>query len=301
MLSKINKVWVGVRRRKMVLIGTVIALMMLMIGYGAGASERIRAEQMTVYYRTDLNIVVDGQPTTLRVTPFIVDPGWIMVPVEFIAKEMGAQVHWDGATSTFTITTPDKHTPPAPVEPLESRLPGDKVTLLPVGPAEKEGYISLEGMLEPFTFYRLHAVELGMVTYVPADLKSQTVAAANGDEVRIWAAFGGQNIEDTYLSLLLMDAGIPLQEVKQDKLHQLYEAGYTTVAIDTTEVAEHRWAHAAYRFTGVRDGKIYTGTVAFGNRGQRVLVVEMHTDITYEEGFYPRYRAVMDAMEWYGF
>ena len=302
MLSKIKKAWVGISLRKMVLAGTVMALMMV-IGYGAGASERIRAEQMTFYYRSDLNIVVDGQPTTLEVTPFIVDPGWIMVPVEFIAKELGVQCHWHDATSTFTITTQGEHTPLPPVEPLESRLPGTKVSLLPVGPAEKEGYIYLEGMQEPFTFNRLHAVELGMVTYVPEDLMSESVAAETGDEIRIWTAFGGQNIEDAYLSLLLMDAGTTLQEAEYGKLNQLQEAGYTTVAIDIAEAANHTkdWAHAAYRFVGAQNGKLYTGMVAFGNRDERVLVVKMHTEISYEEGFYPRYRSVMDAMEWYGF
>jgi hypothetical protein len=68
-------------------------------------SGQARAETKTIYYRADLKIIVDGRETTLDVTPFIIDPDWIMVPAEFISKELGASVAWDDASSAFTITT----------------------------------------------------------------------------------------------------------------------------------------------------------------------------------------------------
>ena len=92
------------RFRQIVVVG-ILTVFVLGIGYGVGASTRIRAEQKTVYYRSDLNIRVDGKPTTLDVTPFIIDPGWIMVPIEFVSKELGAECHWNDATSTFSIAT----------------------------------------------------------------------------------------------------------------------------------------------------------------------------------------------------
>ena len=94
----------GMRLRQILVVG-ILTVFVLGIGYGVGASTRIRAEQKTVYYRSDLNIRVDDKPTVLDVTPFIVDPGWIMVPVEFVSKELGAKCHWEDATSTFSIDT----------------------------------------------------------------------------------------------------------------------------------------------------------------------------------------------------
>jgi hypothetical protein len=79
--------------------------LVLAISCSVWAGAQIRTETKTVYYRADLKIVVDGRQTTLDVEPFIVDPGWIMVPAEFISKELGAAVAWDDASSTFTITT----------------------------------------------------------------------------------------------------------------------------------------------------------------------------------------------------
>lgn len=87
-------------------------------------SAGVRSEQKTVYYRSDLRILVDGRPTTLDVEPFIIDPGWIMVPVESISKELGGTVSWDDATSTLSITS--GHQPqvvPAPT-PQSDRQPG---------------------------------------------------------------------------------------------------------------------------------------------------------------------------------
>ncbi len=90
-------------------VGVVLAVgILLSIGaIGASwASTRIRSEQMRVYYRSDLKILVDGKLTYLEVEPLIVDPGWIMVPVEFVSRELGARVAWDDPTSTFSISTP---------------------------------------------------------------------------------------------------------------------------------------------------------------------------------------------------
>jgi hypothetical protein len=95
---------VDVSKKLACLILVVLCVCASSIGYAAG-SARIRSEQKAVYYRSDLRILVDGRPTVLDVEPFIVDPGWIMVPVEFISKELGAAVAWDDASSTFTITT----------------------------------------------------------------------------------------------------------------------------------------------------------------------------------------------------
>jgi hypothetical protein len=46
---------------------------------------------------------VDGNELTLDVPPQIIN-GRTMVPVRFISEGLGAEVGWDGATKTVTIT-----------------------------------------------------------------------------------------------------------------------------------------------------------------------------------------------------
>ncbi len=47
---------------------------------------------------------VNGAATTLDVPPTIIN-GRTLVPVRFISQELGAQVSWDAATQTVTVTT----------------------------------------------------------------------------------------------------------------------------------------------------------------------------------------------------
>lgn len=92
-------------KRIRISVAALVVGLVLAISCSVWAGAQIRTETKTVYYRADLKIIVDGRQTTLDVTPFIIDPGWIMVPAEFISKQLGATVAWDDADSAFTITT----------------------------------------------------------------------------------------------------------------------------------------------------------------------------------------------------
>ena len=50
---------------------------------------------------------VNGTTIILDSPPFIGEDGRTMVPVRFIADTMGADIGWDAATLTVTITPPD--------------------------------------------------------------------------------------------------------------------------------------------------------------------------------------------------
>lgn len=103
------------KRTRLVTVVLVMALVLTMSG--TSLASRVTSTTRTVYYRSDLKIFVDGRQVTLDIEPFIVDPGWIMVPIEFLSKELGVNVTWDDATSTFTLTTTDRanlaNVPPA--------------------------------------------------------------------------------------------------------------------------------------------------------------------------------------------
>lgn len=92
------------KRLRISVVALVVGLV-LSISCTAWAEGRTRTEPKTVYYMDELKILIDGRLTAPDVVPFIIDPGWIMVPAEFISQEMGATVSWDNVTKTLSITT----------------------------------------------------------------------------------------------------------------------------------------------------------------------------------------------------
>ena len=200
-----------------------------------------------------------------------------------------------------TQPTPDPNGD-GPADPPASHLPGEKVAEVPEGPQEKDGQLILEGMEEPFTFHRFHAEKLGMVTYLPHDLVTEPVTSEEGDLVMIWAAFAGSRNVDAYLSLMLYPEEASPESILQERLDGLEQAGFTVEdMVRPDEEHTYIWAHEAYTWHGNEDGQAYSGIVAVGNHGERLLVVEIRIPSELAEGFYPRAEAVMEAMMWYGF
>jgi hypothetical protein len=138
-------------RRIRISVAAVAVGLVLAISCTAWAGGQARAETKTVYYRPDLKIIVDGRQATLDVTPFIIDPGWIMVPAEFISKELGASVAWDDASSAFTITTKGTTTATAP----PPQTPGPGTTSPPVQKDIKGLVAQVSGSVVLITTYDL--------------------------------------------------------------------------------------------------------------------------------------------------
>ncbi len=63
----------------------------------------VKTIKMTV---GDKQVFVNGEPLELDVPPTIVE-GRTLVPLRFISETFGAEVEWDGATRTITLTAPD--------------------------------------------------------------------------------------------------------------------------------------------------------------------------------------------------
>jgi len=55
-----------------------------------------------------VTVTVNGQPIQSDVTPFINADGRTMLPIRAISEALGAQVEWDAATQTATLTLGDK-------------------------------------------------------------------------------------------------------------------------------------------------------------------------------------------------
>lgn len=54
----------------------------------------------------DSILLINGNPTEVE-TPYIASEGTTLVPLRVITEAFGAQVGWDGATKTITLTYPD--------------------------------------------------------------------------------------------------------------------------------------------------------------------------------------------------
>ncbi len=50
-------------------------------------------------------MLINGVPFTMDVAPELVDPGRTMLPLRAVAQALGADVQWDAATQTVTVTT----------------------------------------------------------------------------------------------------------------------------------------------------------------------------------------------------
>jgi hypothetical protein len=83
----------------------LIVILLMAVTGSAWAGARRWTESITAHYRSDLKITVDGRKVTPEVAPYIVDPGYLMAPAEFIARELGARIEWDDETSTLAIYT----------------------------------------------------------------------------------------------------------------------------------------------------------------------------------------------------
>ena len=69
-----------------------------------GAAGSTASQQPSQPTKTDISILCDGIPVTAEVPPFIDANGRTMVPVRFVSEALGANVGWEPATRTVTIT-----------------------------------------------------------------------------------------------------------------------------------------------------------------------------------------------------
>ena len=70
-----------------------------------------------------LNASVNGNPLTMDVAPFLVN-GRTEVPLRFVAQALGANVNWNGNTSTVYIGTSGNNNAPSTPQPYATQTPG---------------------------------------------------------------------------------------------------------------------------------------------------------------------------------
>jgi hypothetical protein len=86
------------------------------------------------------NAVVDGQPQTMDVAPFLV-ADTTYVPLRFISQALGAAVNWDNSTSTVTINAGSVAVPPPARQPVP--VPPPPRRPVPVPPPARVNLVSV--------------------------------------------------------------------------------------------------------------------------------------------------------------
>ena len=206
---------------------------------------------------------VSGEPVSLDV-PARITGGRTLIPLRFFSEAFGADVHWDGPSSTVTIG----------FDP-------------PDWPAVKEGTIDIEGMTEPVT---LTLLETGrFVTYIPDDMVPTTTA----NDTWIYAAFGGNVNENAYLRVSFFP---DLQQVPSpaDLAVLLDLDGFNLVE---TNPAEHRQIWSVTEFTAVNHPS-YSLSGYVGMHAGEPFVVLAHYPWEFGDGFAPRTSLILDHFFW---
>ena len=188
--------------------------------------------------------------------------------------------------------------PPAEEAPT-SHAPGEIAgESEPEGPDSREGTISIEGGEEPTAFARHHFPGMKMVAYVPENIEVEEVLAADADRVQFHTAFGGTFRDDVYLAIELSAPGRIPGEILERERERLEADGYRVSAVDPAE-RSHEWAEEELALEKGSGGDLYVGRLASGNVGHRALLVMTHMPIEFAEGAEPRFRAILDEMQWY--
>lgn len=124
----------------------VMLLIVVLTGSAVATNGKITKE---LEYR-DIAVTLDGQSLDLRdaagnpVEPFMFD-GTNYLPVRALAKALGLEVSWNGATSTVVLQTPgiasgtNENQPTQSVQPAQPTAPSaPSVSTLPTLPAESD-------------------------------------------------------------------------------------------------------------------------------------------------------------------
>ncbi len=95
----------------------LLSLCIVLFSFSAFAQQDIEIKMVI----DNPSVMVNGEETVIDVPPTILD-GRTMVPIRFVAENLGAEVEWDGATRTVTIRMPDPHVLKEQLEIVQSEL-----------------------------------------------------------------------------------------------------------------------------------------------------------------------------------
>ncbi len=98
-------------------ISFLLSLSIVLFNFSAFAQQDIEIKMVI----DNPTVVVNGEESVIDVPPTILN-GRTMVPIRFVAENLGAEVEWDGATRTVTIRMPDPHVLKDQLELIQSEL-----------------------------------------------------------------------------------------------------------------------------------------------------------------------------------
>lgn len=150
---------------------------------------------------------------------------------------------------------------------------------------------SIEGMTEAMDMYLLKSPEefpLDFSTYIPVDMRAETVRSDEGNAIRIWAVFGGNTNKNAYLIIYAFPSEVDAEEARKTAVEKAKTLG------DITEDAKrHPWADAVYSLKGDR-----MGFLALAKEKDRWFYLLAAYPPEYADGMGPRIHQVIEKWRW---
>ncbi|MDQ3556703.1 MAG: hypothetical protein M3409_07980, partial [Gemmatimonadota bacterium] len=176
------------------------------------------------------------------------------------------------------------------------------------GPAERaasvQDTLAIEGMREPVTL-RLYTPPAGFPlpfsTYVPEDMRAETVSSGEGDGVRFVAHFGGVPNEHALVHLFVYPVDA-LPEHARETVRAIAESYGPVREFGEIEPADRfGWAAEQYRISGRGPGsETMIGDVGLGERNGRWFHIVVQHPAEFSDGFAPRAQRILDEWRWQG-
>lgn len=151
----------------------------------------------------------------------------------------------------------------------------------------KEVVIQIEGMAETVPVRLLSAPDefpISFSTYIPDDMRVDTIYSDEGITLQITAAFGGNYNAEAHVSIFAFPAATTKDQAEQ-----------TVFSFDAEPVEEKRyaWPEAEYQLQGAR-----SGFLALASHEETWFYILAAYPPEYGDGMGPRIHLILDEWQW---
>lgn len=230
----------------------------------------------------DSILLINGNPTEVE-TPYIAGEGTTLVPLRVITEAFGAQVGWDGATKTITLTYPDVNIV-LQIDNIVAQVNDHSETLLEAPALSANGVtmVPLRFISETFGADVGYDSETSAVLVTKKAIDSSTVVGVT-DMKRIGDDYYGWSI-DNPLQMNMTDRRLDGLSTKfeADDGSRLYVDIYTNTA-DTIKDFEKEYADIKDSFSGYTLTEAEKLTDEAGNRYMHFQAKDKESIIDYRE------------------
>lgn len=172
-------------------------------------------------------------------------------------------------------------------------------------PLNKKDVIKIEGDDYEFEFKLFRTDNLGFTTYFPIDPSAALVVnekvSSEGDEVvfKSDCLYNGEKRDDIYFSVFMYPQNINLEQAINLTKKFLETNNSQIFQREDEQYRFYKWALHEFDYKFMQDEMVYLGTVAFGQKEDRIVRVLSYLPEEFIEGFIPLMDKVLTDLEWW--